>query len=147
MEKKSWEKWCLRTRLGSWKPSDGEKRAEKGSETVNQVHLQDQGGFTPPFCPQGLVLPVYFIMSTDTLKGREVWVKIQCLAVKPGRCHIQRVQDTPGSGIQAFFASPVRTRSAAGMRGSDKNPAMQNKNRARRRSSSINPLCVILGDD
>lgn len=75
VEKKSWEKWCLRNRLGSWKPSDGEKRAENGSETVNQVHLQDQGGFTPPLCPQGLALPQHCIMFTDTMKGREVWWK------------------------------------------------------------------------
>lgn len=144
-EKKSREKWCLRTRLGSWKPfSNGEKRAENGSETVNQVHLQDQGSFTPPFCPQGLALPQYSILFTDTLKGREVWVKIHSLAVKPGRYHIQWVQDTLlDQGSRLLLPLQCMPEVLQGWEALTGAPAMQNKNCTRRWSSSINPFVLF----
>lgn len=42
----------------------------------------------------GTSLPEHCIVFTDTLKGKEVGVQIHCLAVNPGRCHIQQMQDT-----------------------------------------------------
>lgn len=68
MVSKRWQKWkrgwkgvlgemvSVRTASRSWKTSDGKKRAENGSNTVNKVHPWGQDSFTSPFGAQGRIL-------------------------------------------------------------------------------------------
>lgn len=53
---------------------------------------------------------------------------------------------SPGSGIQAFFPLQCKPEVLQGWEALTGAPAMQSKNCARRRCSSINPFCIILGD-
>lgn len=52
----------VRTMSGSWKSSNGKRRAVNGSDTVNQTCSHSQDDFTPPSCPQGHFLLQHFIM-------------------------------------------------------------------------------------
>lgn len=72
-------------------------------------------------------------------------VKIHCLAVKRGRCHVQLVQDAPlDQGPRLFLPLQCVPEVLQGWGALTGAPEMWNKSHARRWSSSISPLCIIL---
>lgn len=75
-------------------------------------------------------------LGENSLFGCETWKM----------SHSVSAGHSPGSGIQASFASPVHARGAAGMRGSDRSPCNAEQKLYKEVIQLHQPLCIILGD-